>query len=241
MTAPGIREGNRAVAYIRVSTDEQSASVEAQRETVQALAITHGLTLVGEYVDEGVGGAKPIAQRPQLQKALKALADNEADRLVVAKLDRLARNARVALEIDEDYAVPHGWAMILGDLDIDTSTAIGKMQLTMFAGLARFERDRISERTREVLASKKALGTLKGPLGRPAKLPGSVVARIVAERNAGRSFRAIASGLNADSIPTAHKGKVWYASVVAKVLAGQQAKKLCNREQVSYSPERMGS
>lgn len=44
----------------------------------------------------------------QLSSALKALADESADRLIVAKLDRLARNVRVALEIDEDYAQRHG-------------------------------------------------------------------------------------------------------------------------------------
>ncbi|OBI11150.1 hypothetical protein A5712_10085 [Mycobacterium sp. E2327] len=230
MTAPGIRDGNKAVAYIRVSTDEQSASITAQREAIAAIAKARNLQLVAEYVDEGVSGAKAIAQRPALRIALKALADNEADRLVVSKLDRLARNARVALEIAEDYAHPNGWAMVLGDLDIDTGTAIGKMQLTMFAGVARFERDRISERTREALAVKRAEGV---QLGRRPKLPDEVVARIVSERNAGRSYRAIACGLNADEVPTAHKGKAWYASVVAKVLAGQQAANLLSSAQVT--------
>ena len=175
MTAPGIRDGNRAIAYIRVSTDEQSASIQAQRDSVQAIAKLHGLALVGEYVDDGVSGAKAIEARPALKRALKALADNDADRLIVAKLDRLARNARVALEIDEDYAQANGWAIVFGDLDIDTSTAVGKMQLSMFASLARFERDRISERTREALAVKRSQGV---ELGRPARLEDDVVERI---------------------------------------------------------------
>lgn len=98
----------------------------------------------------------------QLSSALKALADESADRLIVAKLDRLARNVRVALEIDEDYAQRHGWGIVFGDMDVDTSTAVGKMQLSMFASVARFERDRISERTREALAIKRAQGVHGG-------------------------------------------------------------------------------
>lgn len=220
VTAPGIRDGKRAVLYIRVSTDEQSASIEAQRETCIRLAKQHGYEVVAEYVDENVSGAITIDERPALKRALRALADDQADRLIVAKLDRLARNVRVALEIDEDYATRHGWGIVFGDIDIDTSTAVGKMQLSMFASVARFERDRISERTREALAVKRAQGVR---LGRPSTLPPEIVARIVAERDAGSSLRAIADRLTRDGIPTAQGGEAWHASTVRKVLASQQA------------------
>ena len=220
VTAPGIRDGKRAVLYIRVSTDEQSASIEAQRETCTRLASQHDYEIVAEFVDENVSGAIAIDKRPALKRALRALADDQADRLVVAKLDRLARNVRVALEIDEDYATRHGWGIVFGDMDIDTSTAVGKMQLSMFASVARFERDRISERTREALAVKRAHGVR---LGRPSTLPREIVERIVAERDAGSSLRAIAGGLTRDGVPTAQGGQAWHASTVRKVLASQQA------------------
>jgi DNA invertase Pin-like site-specific DNA recombinase len=223
VTAPGIRDGNRAVVYIRVSTDEQGASIEAQRETCQRIAAQRGYEIVAEFVDENVSGAIEIDKRPALKRALRALADNEADRLIVAKLDRLARNVRVALEIDEDYATRHGWGIVFGDMDVDTSTAVGKMQLSMFAAVARFERDRISERTREALAIKRAQGVR---LGRPSVLPPEIVARIVAEHQGGSSLRGIADGLNRDEIPTARGGGVWYGSTVRKVLSGQQAKEV---------------
>jgi DNA invertase Pin-like site-specific DNA recombinase len=220
VTAPGIRDGKRAVLYIRVSTDEQSASIEAQRETCIRLANQHRYEIIAEFVDENVSGAITIDKRPALKRALRALADNEADRLIVAKLDRLARNVRVALEIDEDYAARHGWGIVFGDMDIDTSTALGKMQLSMFASVARFERDRISERTREALAVKRAQGVR---LGRPSTLPAKIGGRIVSERDAGSSLRAIANGLNHDGIPTAQGGQSWHASTVRKVLISQQA------------------
>ena len=221
MTAPGIRDGKRAVLYVRVSTDEQSASIEAQHETCIRLANQHGYEIVAEFVDENVSGAIAIDKRPALKRALRALADDQADRLIVAKLDRLARNVRVALEIDEDYASRHGWGIVFGDMDIDTSTAVGKMQLSMFASVARFERDRISERTREALAVKRAQGVR---LGRPSTLPSEIVARIVAERDAGSSLRAIADGLTRDGVATAQGGRAWYASTVRKVLAGPSAR-----------------
>lgn len=223
MTAPGKRDGKRAVIYLRVSTDDQAASLEAQRETCRRIADQRGYVIVGEYADDGVSGAIPIDKRPELKRALADLGSNHADRLIVAKLDRLARNVRVALEIEEDYANRHGWGIVLGDLDIDTSTAAGKLQLSMFASVAKFERDRISERTREALAVKRSQGV---KLGRPSQLPAEVVARIVAERAAGATLAAIADGLVADGIPTSQGGRSWYASTVRKVLASQQANEL---------------
>jgi DNA invertase Pin-like site-specific DNA recombinase len=220
VTVPGVRTGQRAVVYLRVSTDEQSASLEAQREACARLAQQHGYDVVSEFVDENVSGAIAIDKRPALKRALRALADDRADRLIVAKLDRLARNVRVALEIDEDYATRQGWGILFGDMDIDTSTAVGKMQLSLFASVARFERDRISERTREALAVKRAQGMR---LGRPSNLMPETIERIVAERNAGSSLRAIAGGLARDGIATAQGGRAWHASTVRKVLGSQQA------------------
>jgi hypothetical protein len=87
-------------------------------------------------------------------------------------------------------------------------------------GCAPIERDRISERTREALAIKRAQGVR---LGRPSTLPPAIVTRILAEREAGASLRAIADGLTRDGIATAQGGRAWYASTVRKVLASQQA------------------
>lgn len=215
MTAPGIRNGNTAVAYLRVSTDEQSAGIEAQRSAIESIAKVRGLNIVSWQIDEDVSGTLEIHCRPALSNALDLLESKQADRLIVAKLDRLARDTIVALQIDRS-ATKSGWAIVFGDLDIDTSTAAGKMQLSMFASLAQFERDRISERTREALAVKRAQGV---KLGRPAVLPDAVVKRIRKEHKAGKSLRAIAAALTADGVPTARGGAVWQVSTIQKVLA----------------------
>jgi len=216
MTAPGIRDGNRAVAYIRVSTDEQSAGIDAQRSACQSIARRRGLVIVSELIDEDVSGTLEINARPALSRAIELLRTNQADRLIVSKLDRLARDVVVANQIDRD-ATKSGWAIVFGDLDIDTATAAGKLQLSMFASFAQFERDRISERTREALAVKRAQGV---KLGRPAVLPDAVVKRIRREHKAGKSLRTIAAGLTADAVPTARGGAVWQVSTIQRVLKG---------------------
>jgi DNA invertase Pin-like site-specific DNA recombinase len=218
----GVREGRTALAYLRVSTDEQSAGLEAQRTTIAAEATKRGLELVGEYVDEGVSGTTPPKKRPALSEALGVLSAGDADRLIVAKLDRLARSTIDALTIDA-CARSQGWALVFGDLDIDTGTSTGQLVLANFAALAQFERDRIAERTREALAVKRAQGVR---LGRPSVLPTETVARIISERDAGSSMRAIAEGLTRDEIPTARGGRHWHASAIQAVLRGQQADKL---------------
>ncbi|WP_268788265.1 recombinase family protein [Mycolicibacterium fortuitum] len=217
LTAPGIRDGNRAVAYLRVSTDEQSAGIEAQRSACQSIARQRGLVIVSEQIDQDVSGTLDIRSRPALSAAFDLLESNQADRLIVGKLDRLARDVVVANQIDRS-ATRSGWAIVFGDLDIDTGTAAGKLQLSMFASFAQFERDRISERTKEALAVKRAQGV---KLGRPAVLPAQVVKRIRKERKAGKSLRAIAAELTADGVPTARGGAVWQVSTIQKVLKGR--------------------
>ena len=127
-----------------------------------------------------------------------------------------------------------GWGIVFGDMEIDTNTAAGKFQLTMMAGGAQLVRDRISERTREALAVKKAQGIR---LGRPSTLPGEIVSRIVAERSAGASLRVIADGLTRDGIATAQGGASWHASTVSKVLAGQDAEKQSKAKVLDTSTE----
>jgi DNA invertase Pin-like site-specific DNA recombinase len=83
------------------------------------------------------------------------------------------------------------------------------------ATFAQFERRLIGQRTKDALAVRKGQGV---KLGRPRVLEDEVVARIRAERAEGRSLRAIATGLNDDSVPTAHGGAAWHASTVSGVL-----------------------
>ena len=89
----------------------------------------------------------------------------------------------------------------------------------VLSAVANFERQRISERTREALAEVRARGV---QLGRPRVLLDEVVERIEEERAEGQTFQAMADGLNKDGVPTAHGGRQWWPSTVRAVVGSAQ-------------------
>jgi DNA invertase Pin-like site-specific DNA recombinase len=86
---------DRAVAYLRVSTQRQQRSglgIEAQRAAIERFAVAEGLTIIGEYTETETGkGADALDRRPQLAAALAA-AKSAKCAVVVSKLDRLSRD-----------------------------------------------------------------------------------------------------------------------------------------------------
>lgn len=210
------------VGYLRVSTDEQAVSglgLEAQRATIAARAAAEGWTVTAWFTDEGVSGTVAPVERPGLSAALDAVSEGQASRLVASHLSRIGRSAARVLDLDA-LAAAEGWGLVMCDLQIDTATAAGRFMLGNMAAAAEYERNLVSERTRAALAVKRAQGVR---LGRPSTLPREVVARIVAERDAGATWQAIADGLEADAVPTAQGGVRWYPASVRKVYTGQDA------------------
>jgi len=204
----------RAIAYYRVSTDDQAASglgLSAQATRIQTAINARGWTLTAIYGDEGRSGKD--MRRPELTAALEALDAGHADVLVVAKLDRLSRSVLDFARITA-RARARGWSVVALDVDVDTSTPTGGLVANITSSVAQWEREIIAARTSEALQALKARGAR---LGRPVTLPESVRARIVAERDAGRTLTAIADDLNAENVPTARGGR-WYPSTIAKVL-----------------------
>ena len=112
-------------------------------------------------------------------------------------------------------AAREGWALIALDVDVDTSTPAGEMLVSILATFAQFERRLIAQRTRDALQARKAAGVR---LGRPVDLPEDIRGRVAKERNEGRSFRAIADGLNRDAVPTARGGTQWWPSTARAVV-----------------------
>ena len=225
MTAPRKRTtapAGTTVAYLRVSTDEQvhsGAGLDAQRAAIEAEAIRKGWTITAWHADEGISGSKAAEDRPGLASALEAVQSQQAAVLIVAKLDRLSRSIRHATNLICD-AEDQGWQLTACDGTVDMSTPASRFQTHIMAGVAELERAMISQRTRDALAVRKAQGVR---LGRPATLGGEIVARIISEREAGRSLRAIGDGLTTDAVPTAQGGARWYAATVRAVLNGQVA------------------
>src|SRR5579864_6724647 len=89
-----------AVAYVRVSTEEQRLGPEAQRAQIEVWAARAGVRVVAWCLDQGVSGAAPLETRPALVTALAELRAQKAGVLVVAKRDRLARSVEVALALE---------------------------------------------------------------------------------------------------------------------------------------------
>lgn len=209
-----------ALAYVRVSTEDQAengASLDAQTAAVIDAAERKGYR-VEVLRDEGRSG-KSLTGRPVLMAALDRLGSGDASALFAARLDRLSRSvADFAMLLDR--ARREGWTVAVLDADVDTATPSGEFLVSVMAAAAQYERRIIGARTRDALAQRRREGVR---LGRPSTLPDNVVARIVADRAAGASLRAIADALTAEGVPTAHGGARWYASTVRKVLAGQDA------------------
>ncbi|WP_078321246.1 recombinase family protein [Mycobacteroides chelonae] len=140
------------IGYARVSTVEQSTDLQ-----LDALK-TAGVERV--FTDEGISGT--VSSRPELDRCLEVLRDG--DTLVVWRLDRLARSLRNLLELVESLS-SRGIHLRSLTESIDTSSASGRLILSVFGALAEFERSLIIERTQAGLAAARARGAR---IGRPA-------------------------------------------------------------------------
>jgi DNA invertase Pin-like site-specific DNA recombinase len=213
------------VGYLRVSTEgqaEEGASLDAQRARLVAFAAATDLDLVAIEVDAGLS-AKNLT-RPGLQCALARLDAGEADGVLVAKLDRLTRSVRDLGDLVERYFAARFALVSVGD-SIDTRSAGGRLVLNVLVSVAQWEREAVSERTREAMAHLKKQGRRFGgpalgePCGGIAPDAGELVAvrRIFELRTEGRTLRAIADTLTAEGHPTKRGGR-WCAEIVRRVL-----------------------
>lgn len=207
------------IAYYRVSTDRQGRSglgLDAQRQAVRLFLDGRG-ELVSEYTE--VESGKKV-DRPELENALAECRKRKA-KLVIAKLDRLARNVHFIsglMESGVDFVA----------VDMPEAT---RLTIHIIAAVAEHEREMISKRTKEALAVAKRRGTRLGnPYPGPSLERGRItitahldahrerIAPMIRQlRGEGRTLRAIAAEMNAKGIPTA-RGREWQAETVANVL-----------------------
>ena len=205
----------RLIGYTRVSTEEQAEggqSLGAQARTIRAAVAASGDELVVIIEDAGVSGS--TCKRDGLQRALRMLADGEADGLIAVALDRLTRNTRDMVDICEWFA-HHRHTLRLLDVGVDSSTAAGEVVLTIMAAVAQMIRKQIGEKTRAVLQDRKRQGL---PVSRPAA-PSPTVERVkeLYANGRGLGFTAIARRLEAEGVPTA-RGGAWQASTIQSIL-----------------------
>jgi DNA invertase Pin-like site-specific DNA recombinase len=220
------------ISYLRVSTDRQGKSglgIEAQRASVAEYLNGGNWKLVKEYVEVESGKS---SDRPMLAKALAACRLHGA-KLVIAKLDRLSRDAHFLLGLDKA-----GVDFVAADMPNANRLTVGIMAM-----VAEEERRMISKRTKDALAATKARGKKLGgvrfrqdgsrvvitkeiqagavaALQERADARAADVAPTIRELQAAgaESLRAIAMGLNDAGIPTARGQGKWSAVQVQRVL-----------------------
>lgn len=213
------------VSYIRVSTARQGASglgLEAQQEAVTRFLNGGAWELIAEFKEVETGkGSDALAKRPQLRAALEACRKQGAT-LVIAKLDRLARNVHFVSGLMESKV-----KFVACDMP-----DANELTIHMMAAFAEHEAKRISQRTKEALAVAKARGVKLGKAGaanlRPNVEQRQAVANAFAEKLrpifAGMvaeklSQRGMVERLNIVGIPTT-TGEVgkWKLSQVQRIL-----------------------
>jgi DNA invertase Pin-like site-specific DNA recombinase len=220
----------RAVGYLRVSTDEQSASglgLDAQRAAIVAAAARAKLELVHVFADEGVSGSVAPLERPELARALEQLRRGEL--LLVAKRDRLGRDL-VQVALLERELRRRGVRVVSaageGTENDDPSSLLQRRIVDVFA---EHERDVIRSRTRAALRAKRARGERAGavPFGFVALEGGRLVedldeqkalAFMREKRASGAGWKAIARALRASSFRP-KRAKAWSPSSVRSILA----------------------
>ena len=204
------------IAYFRVSTDRQGKSglgLEAQKKSVNRYLESVGWKLIGEFVEVESGKRK---NRPQLAAALQACKQEKAT-LLIAKLDRLARNVHFISGLMES-----GVDFVAAD-----NPHANKLMLHMLAAFAEHEREQISERTKAALAAAKARGVELGKNGKvlarqnreKAVTFANDMAKTVQQlQNEGFStVRQLADELNSRGIPSANGAK-WHVPTVHRLL-----------------------
>lgn len=196
-----------AIAYLRVSTDEQRLGPEAQRATIDAWAAREGVEVLAWHTDQGVSGGSEIAERPGLVAALGELRAARAGVLVTAKRDRIARDVAVAAMIDKAVRACGARVVSADGVGNGDSPADGFMRSILDAAAA-YERELIRARTKAALAAKRAKGERAGecPFGWTADASGrlaedpaeqAVLAEVRGLRAEGLSLRRIVAELEA--------------------------------------------
>lgn len=135
--------------YARVSTLEQDLSRQIDQLKAEGCE---------RIYEEKITGTKK--NRPQLSRLLDNL--REGDTVIITELTRLSRSTKDLFELVDAIENKGVNIKSLKEIWLDTTTPHGKLLFTMFAGISQFERDLISERTKEGLASAKKKGRIGG-------------------------------------------------------------------------------
>jgi DNA invertase Pin-like site-specific DNA recombinase len=209
-----------AIVYCRVSAldsqSESDASLEQQERTLRAAAEIAGYTDITVIAERHTGSKS----QPELEAALEMLAAGQAVALYAAKIDRLSRKGAADVLRIADKAEAQGWRLVVADVALDTGTTVGRLVLTILAGVAEMESRRRSERMREYHAARRARGEITGATyGQKTAASDRTIAKVLLRREAGASWKAITDELNAEQADS----RRWYPTAVRRIAASPTA------------------
>ena len=216
-----------AIAYLRVSTEEQANGPKAQRHSIGAWAKRAGVRVVAWRV-EHLSGGTPVEDRPRFMRALRDVREHHAGLLVVAKRDRLARDVVIAATAERLVADARA-KVVTADGVTCENTPEGQLMRGLLDLFAQYERAMIRARTKAAMLAKGRRGEYTGgeaPYGYRASgesvvehADEQVVIQMVKWLSAVHHLNAagIARRLNQDHVPC--RGSVWHAKSVSRLLA----------------------
>ncbi len=190
----------RVAFYARVSTLNNGQDPEMQLRELREYCGRRGWEIAGEYVDQGISGAKD--SRPELNRLMADAHQRRFDVVCVWKFDRFARSTSHLLRALETFKAL-GIEFCSFSEQLDTTTPAGKMVFTVLGAVAELERSLIAERVRAGLRNARAKGK---QLGRPAAMVSPVDIRaLLAE---GRSMASIGEQLGVSAATICRRARV---------------------------------
>jgi site-specific DNA recombinase len=222
------------VAYTRVSSEHQkdNTSLPLQLERIQAYCHAAGHLLIGHFEDVESASGKKV--RPQFKRALDMVINGAAEGIVCMRLDRFARSTLEGLKVVQELN-QSGKQLVVLDLNLDTSTPVGRCMLSVLLSFAELERETINYRTGE--GRRKVIEAGGYAFGRPPYGWDAVDKRLIPNpfeqtmlslifelRDNGYSYKRIAKELNMRGVPAKSANKQWTYSTVRLILNRQRYK-----------------
>ena len=218
----------RVIGYTCLNTMSQqpkNLGLEEQERIIQDYVEAHNWELVGmhrELTETNSGNE----QQPKLAEIIDNSDKGKFDALVIPRLDRLTRNIRQLNVLISEMCIKNGVELISIEEGLDTRTECGELALHIIDIITKWDTKRISDRTREIIARKRAKGERVGhaPFGYTYSNKRLVAVEqelkttslIREQRERGNSYHKIAKFLNERKIPS-KRGGVWYAETVKTV------------------------
>jgi site-specific DNA recombinase len=218
----------RVIGYTCLNTLSQQPknySLDEQEHIIQDYVDANNWELVGMY-QELTDTNSGQQHQPKLSEIIENSNKGKFDALVIPRLDRLTRNIRQLNTLISEMCIKNGVELVSIEEGLDTRSECGELALRIIDIITKWDTKRISDRTREIIARKRAKGERVGhaPFGftyRNKKLVAvetelKTVRLIREQREKGHSYHKIAKYLNERKVPS-KRGGVWYAETVKTV------------------------